>query len=153
MTEARTDALALAVDILEDVDQGASDRGTSPERLAEVRELARFILGEEETEEVEEVDAEEPEEGRLNLREGMPNGPAYRVQCAATPGDYAYTRSGKSGNRPFVYVEATADGETRAVALDVAEARAFAAAILNAADDAEGASPLLMFQPSPEDAE
>ncbi|WP_329105481.1 hypothetical protein OG792_32755 [Micromonospora sp. NBC_01699] len=94
------------------------------------------------------ADDEEAEpDPRIVLAESLPAGPARRVQSSASPGDYVYVRGGKSNGVPFVALETVVDGELTQLALSLVEVRAFAAGALDCADEAEGASPLLVFQP------
>ncbi|MFD6638311.1 hypothetical protein ACFWDN_21120 [Micromonospora chalcea] len=148
MTDARIDALALAVDILEDVDQGASDRGTSPERLAEVRELARFILGEDAP---GGADADPAEDGAEEYPEPGPLGPLTEVHCSDTPSDLATVQGGRSAVHGAVVRLAvgTAQGGGM-VLLTPADARRFAAGLLNAADEADGTAGLAFGTGSPQ---
>jgi hypothetical protein len=73
------------------------------------------------------------------------------VQCEVSPGDYAYVRpgKGKAAGKPFVHVGVNSDGDSASVFLSVAEARKYAAGILDACDEAEGGSPLLHFVKEP----
>ncbi|MDG4801703.1 hypothetical protein [Micromonospora sp. WMMD980] len=125
-----------------------TDEPASPDKLADVAlSVAAFLV------EYGEPEADDEAPAQLDISEAMPAGPARRVMCSATPGDFAYVRSGRVGARPFVHVEVHSDGELAAVALALAEARAYAAGILDACDEAEGGSPLLVFQPRQEAAE
>ncbi|GAA2843779.1 hypothetical protein Acy02nite_68290 [Actinoplanes cyaneus] len=81
--------------------------------------------------------------------DAVPVGPTRRVECEASPGDYAYVRAGRAApstpGRPFVVIENVMDGERASLVLSPAVARSYAAGILDAADEAEGRSPLLRF--------
>ncbi|MFG3710146.1 hypothetical protein [Micromonospora sp. NPDC047730] len=147
----RVNALSLAMEVVDDATRGLPfwRRGSAVDRAGAALEVARFLVGEEELDEG--YDEEEPEQGEtsidgpLDLAEATPVGPARRVECIASPGDYAYVRPGKVSGKPFVHIEVHADGETESVFLAISEARRFAAGILDAADEAEGGSPLLHF--------
>jgi hypothetical protein len=94
--------------------------------------------------EVVECECEECDE----VEPGMPVGPTYAVRCAVEPSERAEVVGLASGRVGLRYVGE--DGDAITLALTAKDARGFAAAILNAADDADGSSPLLMFRTSEE---
>lgn len=107
--------------------------GTAAERSAAALDVARFLLYGAKAADDEEY--EEEAEG--------PVGPAYTVESCFGPGDRAYVRAGAQEGSRYVMLMLTADGEHCKVPLSPRDARMFAAGILNAADEAEGGSPLL----------
>lgn len=142
-----TEALAVGAQVVSTMSWGLPrrKRGTAPECAQVALEIARFLV--ESTSEVTAESTEDDSEGdgRVDLTQAVTVGPARKVMCAAEAGDYAYCRAGRSQGRPFVGIEISADGERSHVVLTVPEARAYAAGILDAADEAEGGSPLLNF--------
>lgn len=136
----RTDALSDAMRALDEMSKTAPvlRRGSLVDRARVVLDIARFLVGEDVTEKESE---EEP-----STASTVAVGPARRVPCSVSPGDYAYVRACKVGQRPAVGLEIGADGESAQVVLGVRDARAYAAGILDAADEAEGGSPLLYFE-------
>ncbi|MEU4568681.1 hypothetical protein [Micromonospora sp. NPDC023956] len=127
-------------------------RGTAPERARAAAHIAAFLLdypdgwADEEPEEEAVESAEDDDE--IDPDDAVPVGPARKVMCDASPGDSVYVRAGRSGGRtgtPFVGLNVESDGEHRQIYLSPTKARAYAAGILDAADEAEGRSPLLRF--------
>jgi hypothetical protein len=86
----------------------------------------------------------EPDEA--DEADGMPAGPVRYVQCSDTPTDGLQLVGTKSG---WVCVRIVSGGTEvlGGVVLTAKAARSFAAGLLDAADEADGSSPLLMFQP------
>jgi hypothetical protein len=146
VTPTRAEALAAGLDIVEDIAAGQPRRkgGDFASRDEAVLAVAEFLLGYD--------DAETGEE--LTTRTSRPTRSrgVQLITCnVRSPGDYAYTRAWKSGGRPpFVGLEVVVDGKVAQVAISPRHARAFAAGVLNAADEAEGASPLLWTYPKEE---
>lgn len=117
-------------------------RSLAPSGTAEVLAVAAFLMEYAAAGFELEADDDEPYES------GMPAGPLYDVRCAVTPSEQAQVvglASGRVGLRT-----AGADGPGVTLAITAKDARGFAAALLNAADDADGTSPLLMFRKAEE---
>lgn len=77
--------------------------------------------------------------------DAIPAGPLRRAACIHTPGDEAAIQGIALGNREAVAFTIKAGEETSQVILSPGHARALAAGILNAADEADGTTPLVFI--------
>lgn len=123
------DALSEAVDIVDELTKGASTAGTLAERAGAALEVASFILGLE-----EEEDDEDAASGIV--------GPSQTVECSVTTGDSAKVDAFRGPLGVRVRVSVAEGGNENMVILTPADARRYAAAILNAADEADGTTGL-----------
>lgn len=98
---------------------------------------------------VAEAEAEAQERANQRSAEDIPAGPIYSARCIDTEGDVVATRGVDHGQYgPVVAVQVRAGADIGTILLKPGPARAFAAGILNAADEADGTQPL-MFSPHP----
>ncbi len=140
----RTNALDVGMAVVEALGGGLGGglarrhRGTAPDRTAAAMMVAEFLVG-------------EPQEEVAELPPAAPDdytsaGPARLVECEVSPGDRLFVRAARppagSSGRPLVGIEATANGETAQIVLSPSRARAWAAGVLDAADEADGTTPL-----------
>ncbi|MEV0267704.1 hypothetical protein AB0H43_02925 [Hamadaea sp. NPDC050747] len=134
-----TEALTEAEQFVSRLTVGAGETSSDVVRTAVALAVAQFLLDNEAY-----IEPEPTEGDVIDTTDSVPAGPARKVMCAANPGDYAYVRSGRTvGGSGFVGLVNLADGETTQVVLSPADARRYAAGILDAADEADGTSPLL----------
>lgn len=135
----RTDALDQAAAFVERLG-GHSFRTGNYARVQAVLDVAAFLLGE-----TAEPEADtEPTEGAPYLDpsgERVPLGPARKVMCQMDAGDYVYARAGKINGVPYVAVMIVVDGDPVTAMITPRDARAYAAGLLDCADEADGASP------------
>ncbi len=131
----REEALAAGLAYVDQASAGIpSRRGmTAAERAYLGMAAATFLLGDDST--APTGDTHEPV------------GDGAILQCEVAPGDHLFVRGAKvtagADGRPMVGFEArTASGEVMQVLASPARARAWAAAVLNAADNADGTDPL-----------
>lgn len=75
--------------------------------------------------------------------EPEPLGPLRYVACQAAPGDLVAVRAVGIGERAALVLEARVSDESAKIVLTPTLARQFAAGMLDAADEADGESPLL----------
>ncbi|MGC5319299.1 hypothetical protein ACPXB5_11230 [Micromonospora arida] len=127
-----------AVDYVEQLSKDATDRGSVPERVAAAIEVAAFLLGlDEDGEEVDE-DEDAP----------VISAPATRVSCTVSPGDYVEVFAEPNDyDTPRVRLRVVEGVRPSSVALTPADARSLAAGLLNAADEADGTTPLTFTTP------
>lgn len=135
----RDEVLAAGLAFVEEANVGVP-RHRQPntgDRVALALQVAAFLLAEAEAAEVPEATASDYE----------PAGPGRTLTCDTDPEDKLFVRSatpttGVAG-RPIVGFEATsASGAVVQLLASPAKARAFAAGILDAADEADGTTPL-----------
>lgn len=131
------DALSEAVDIVEELTKGASTAGTLAERAGAALEVAGFILG------LEEVEDEEGVTDLGTIAGTGVVGPLTSVECSVTTGDSAKADAFRGPLGVRVRVSVAEGGNENMVILTAADARRYAAAILNAAaDEADGTTGL-----------
>ncbi|MEU8655240.1 hypothetical protein [Actinoplanes philippinensis] len=112
-------------------------RGTAPERTFAALAVAEFLLDEHGGDEGN----GEPEPGPVE-----PAGPVREIACEVDPGDslrVVGVKAPDSRSRPCVAFRATAQaGDSVEVIISPTRARTFAAGVLDAADEADGTTPL-----------
>jgi len=135
----RPEALGVGMSVVDAMSERLPRRrrGTAPDRVAASVMVAEFLIGDQE---------EEPAAPPATPDDYAPAGPARLVECEVTPGDRLFVRAARpsdgTAGRPLVGIAATANGETAEVILSPARARAWAAGVLDAADEADGTTPL-----------
>lgn len=138
----REDALSLGLGHVLAVSEGLprNHLGTAPERAAAAVLVAEFLVRDGQPEAGAEPTAADPDDY-------TPAGPTRVLDCDVEPGDRLFVRGAKppSGTlgRPLVGIEATSSsGAVVQVVVSPARARSWAAGILDAADEADGTTPL-----------
>ncbi|MFI7069566.1 hypothetical protein [Micromonospora sediminicola] len=145
----REEALATALDFLDEVDQGSSERDGTPARARAALDVARFLLNEEEGSEVVYVDP--AEDGADEYPEPGPLGPVYELRCVVSPADMVAVQGGVHPTQGRILrLGFSTEGRSDFLIVSPAEARRLAAGILNAADDADGTAGLSFGVGSPQ---
>lgn len=136
----RIEALTRGVKIVNDLAAllPRRRRGTAPDRIIAAVAVADFLY---------EDDGNGGDDGPEPPADIMPSGPLFALACEVEPADRLTVYSGRTesdaGNRSWVSFLAKAnDGSTVQVAVSPSRARAFGAAVLNAADQADGTTAL-----------
>lgn len=145
----RIDALAIGLANLAAASKGIPRRqhGTAPDRVAAAVLVAEFLMRDSEHGGEELPTAE--------AADYVSAGPARSLECDVTPGDRLFVRGAKAPagtvGRPLIGIEATSsDGALVQVVVSPARARTWAAGILDAADEADGTTPLNFVKGDPE---
>lgn len=114
-------------------------RELDAQKTADALAVAAFLMEYAPTLTEQAADGDEEDEA-----DGMPTGPLSTVHCLHDPADTIQAAAVR-GEAVGVRIVA-GGGDAIGVVLTARDARAFAAGLLNAADEADGSSPLLMFR-------
>ncbi|MEV1157720.1 hypothetical protein AB0J27_20205 [Micromonospora chokoriensis] len=132
----RAEAMSDAVEIVEELTEGTPKPGSAPDRVAAAIAVASFLLGlDEDGEEVDEDADEEPTVSGIV-------GAVQSVSCCVTPSDGATADAFRGPLGTRVRLGIREGGSRSMVILTPADARRFAAGLLNAADEADGTAGL-----------